>query len=299
MINMYLKTIFNFDGKRLFLRRMSLFMLMFWLILSLQACWSGQSRDDINKQIETRKISWVWQDSFSSAQQSMLKEWIGQIYLLTDELLGPFPFEVEVHFHRREGASEPVPWAHTRRSGNQELHFHVDPNFSPEAFWTDWTAPHEISHLALPFLGKKHAWFAEGFASYMQNLVQLEMGVMTREEVNQKLEEKITYNSAFFDGKKEPFQFVATELVRATHNFPAMYWGGASYFIRLDNHLQTKGKSLPGLIRDYQEPCRMKDKNLSEVISSLDSILGEPICAELLEMYTEKPAAQLFEGLKF
>ena len=44
----------------------------------------------------------------------------------------------------------------------------------------DWTAPHEMSHLAIPYIGEKEVWFAEGFASFMQYQVMMEMGVMTK-----------------------------------------------------------------------------------------------------------------------
>jgi len=37
-----------------------------------------------------------------------------------------------------------------------------------------------MSHLAIPYVGEKEVWFAEGFASFMQYQVMMEMGVMTK-----------------------------------------------------------------------------------------------------------------------
>jgi hypothetical protein len=247
----------------------------------------------------SKKITWVWEDTFSMAEQHMLTRWIDEVYLTTDSLLGPFPFDVAVHFYKRADAGEPVPWAHTRRSGKQSLHFHVDPAYDLEDFRQDWTAPHEISHLALPFLGRSNSWFAEGFATYMQNQVMLAMGTMTLAEVERKMKEKISYNQRFFAGKQSPFVEVCTELVSEHHNYPAMYWGSTSFFIRLDQGLiKMKDMDLNQFIQLYQNQGRMTDQNLEELIQSWDAISDSTFCQELMKRYTEEPADMVFKELK-
>lgn len=244
-------------------------------------------------------ITWIWEEEFNPAEQEKLKNWIEEVYSVTNRVLGPFPFAVSIHFYRRDNASEPVPWAHTRRLGAQSVHFHVDPSFSLKDFRSDWTAPHEISHLALPFLGRKNSWFAEGFATYMQNEVMETMGTMTEKEVEDKVKEKITYNQQFFEDKNEPFVEVSRDLVSQTHNYPAMYWGSVSFFVRMDQYLvQEKDSSLNEFIRKYQEVGRLKDQSINHVISTFDSMIGKPVCRQLMNLYTEVPANQVFEGLK-
>src|SRR5690606_12588924 len=78
-----------------------------------------------------------------------------------------------------------------RRWRGQHVHFHVDPRHPPEAFRGDWTAPHELSHLILPYLGRPAAWFAEGFASYMQYQVMIAMGLLSEAEAGERYRERI------------------------------------------------------------------------------------------------------------
>jgi hypothetical protein len=264
----------------------------------LGSCNSSPAQKQVNSTVMD-SVSWVWEDDFTQDEKDKLVVWISEVYETTDRLLGPFPFSVSIHFYRSGRSSEPVPWAHTRRSGQQSLHFHIDPSFSLEEFRADWTAPHEISHLALPFLGRENSWFAEGFATYMQSEIMVAMNVMTQEQMREKNREKIEYNQRFFKDKAEPFHLVCRELVRKNHNYPAMYWGSVTFFVRMEQYLQeNKQFSLTRLIRDYQKAGRMTDTNLQDVIASLDDLIGKPVCRELMDMYTQQPATEVFAGLE-
>ena len=44
----------------------------------------------------------------------------------------------------------------------------------------DWTAPHELSHLLLPYVSSSDAWLSEGMATYYQNVVRARSGAITR-----------------------------------------------------------------------------------------------------------------------
>lgn len=290
---------FAFPGSPGYLVNFTFLLFSILMATLLFASCGSRGGEGKNQLSSPERITWVWEDSFTNAQQGMLVQWIDEVFSTTDSLLGPFPFDVSVHFYKRVQAGEPVPWAHTRRSGEQSLHFHVDPSFSLEAFREDWTAPHEISHLALPFLGRSQSWFSEGFATYMQNQVMQAMGTMTDQEVTEKLREKLAYNQQFFKGKKEPFITVCRDLVKKDHNYPAMYWGSTSFFLRMDQALQKeKGMNFKQFIQWYQKQGRMADENLDMMIDSWDVLLGETFCRELLRFYREEPAYLVFEELR-
>ena len=61
------------------------------------------------------ELSHVWVDEFSEAERAMLVRWTEEAAAGVEALVGSFPMDVEVHYHRRDGAREPVPWANTRR----------------------------------------------------------------------------------------------------------------------------------------------------------------------------------------
>lgn len=264
----------------------------------LASCQQAQQKGKATLPVDQFDLIWVWEDDFTSEEKEKLTSWISEVNDAAQNVLGPFPFDLTIHFYRQKNASEPVPWAHTRRSGKQSVHFHVDPSFSLTEFREDWTAPHEISHVAIPFLGKKNSWFAEGFATYMQCQVMEAMNVMTSEEVSEKYRSKINANKGFFIGREEPFVHVANELVRKNHNYPAMYWGSVGFFMSLNDKLEEeKNYSLTQLISAYQADCRMRDIDMEAMMNSLDSLAGKPYCEDLMELFMQKPAGEVFKGL--
>ena len=80
------------------------------------------------------ELRFVWADDFSSAERQRLTAWVDETAAAVESLVGAFPMDVRVHFHRRDGARQPVPWANTQRYRGQGVHFHVNPEFPLQAF---------------------------------------------------------------------------------------------------------------------------------------------------------------------
>lgn len=280
--------------------------LLFISTLTIFSCFLSNSDDknitfkkidlnpnDLTSNIKS-KIFWYWKDDFSDLEKDKIKTWLINIVEAKEKVLGVFPFDIHIFLHLREGADEPVPWAYTDRYGQESIHFYIDPVFELKDFMEDWTAPHEISHLSLPFLGKKNSWFAEGFATYMQCQIMCEMGIMTEGEVIEKYKNKISRIKKEFY-KNKPFVQIVDSL-KNNHNYPAMYWGSVNFFIETDKELnKLNRKGINNLIKEYQYCCRKNDNNMDELISSLDSLIGSSICKNLLNNYTDKPAIDLFK----
>ena len=239
-------------------------------------------------------IVWHWEDAFSPEEQRKVEEWLNRVTGAVEETLGVYPFEVHFYIHRRDGSREPVPWASTRRHSLQGVDFHIDPSYSLQSFLDDWTAPHEISHLSIPYLGRQHAWFAEGYASYMQYQVMQTLGIISNEGLGEIYSQKMERVRPSYD-RNQDFVTVAKDLQKR-NRYPDMYWGGASYFMKIDQGLADDfGKTLPGFIHEYLICCRSKDEGLEELIESWDHLLGEPIFSELLHIYQSVPASEIFK----
>lgn len=244
-------------------------------------------------QIESNAILFHYEDSFSESEKQKLEEWLNTTVNAAQNLLGKYPFELHLYLHRSDNSGEPVPWANTERSEKQGVHFHVDPDYPLQSFLHDWTAPHEISHLAIPFVGKSNSWFAEGFATYMQNEILLAMGECTQKDIDLKYEEKIN-NARPYYMVDEPYAEVAKGL-RKTHHYPEMYWGAALFFVQLnDRFINDHQTSLSKVLQDYQSCCRLNDKSIQGVLESFDTITGSNTAIDLMEMYTTLPARKLF-----
>ncbi|MFO7669715.1 MAG: hypothetical protein R6W31_08665 [Bacteroidales bacterium] len=240
------------------------------------------------------RIVWHWEDEFNAGEQLKVKEWLTRVTLAAEATIGVYPFDLHFHIHRRNSSPEPVPWASTRRHPLQGVDFHIDPSYPLKSFMDDWTAPHEISHLSIPFLGSEYAWFAEGYASYMQYQIMQTLGICSPDEVTAIYAQKIERVKPSYD-REEDFVTVAGEL-KSRNRYADMYWGGASYFMQIDNQLNNEyGQEITGFIKEYMQCCRLEDEPFAELIESWDHLLGDPIFSDLLHIYQTAPASGILK----
>ncbi|UHQ54728.1 MULTISPECIES: M61 family metallopeptidase [Microbulbifer] len=246
------------------------------------------------------EIIWSWEDQFSNGEKRKLRQWVARTVSGIEQHVTTYPFDIHVSFYRRDQQREPVPWANTRRHGIQGIDFHVDPAFSLEDFLDDWTAPHELSHLLIPYLGREHAWFAEGFASYMQYQVMASMKLISPEEMQQRYQSRIErasqayQRSGFVSG--EPFARAAPRL-RKARQYPTMYWGGAVYFLAVDRELQSNGESLQAILREYLACCRTKAHDMEGLVNELDRIAGEAVFSRAMDVMKNRAGFPRFDHL--
>ena len=246
----------------------------------------------------TYKLIWHWEDDFTALESNMLKDWITQVNQATMNTLGQYQFDIHYYFHKSDG-DEPVPFGHTSREKNKMgIHFYVNPSYSLEEFLADWTAPHEISHLSIPFAGKSNKWFAEGYATFLSRQVMMDMGYYTLETSNayslKKIKELIPY---YIDNERSMINQMSSLFEK--HNYPAAYWGGCSYFYKADAELRARhGNSLMNIVASYQTCCRLKDKGLMSIIYSFDEILGDTLFSNLFNQYNNGPAGEVINEYK-
>lgn len=239
-------------------------------------------------------IIWHWEDDFLPEEQKKLVQYFTEVAKATQKVLGPYPFDVHFYLHKSDGQKEPIPWAHTERSEIEGVHFYVCPTFDLDVFRADWTAPHEISHLALPFLGQSNAWFSEGFATYMQLQIMQEMGVYSKEEVMARYQMKDRNVKDDFSLEKNFLDEVRS--LRKRYNFPAMYWGSVRYFRCVNRQLLAQGEqSLVDQIKAYQKQNRNQDESFDSVIKSLDAPLKVPLFQQLLKKCSQEPFETAFD----
>ena len=238
---------------------------------------------------QNNNLRFHWEDAFSATEQQRLQNWIIRTDRALTELVGELPFTRHIFFHRRDNSREPVPWAHTQRSPTQGVHFHVDMSYPQQDFDEDWTAPHELSHLVIPYLGRKNAWFAEGFASYMQYQVMMQMGVLTHSDAQQRYAQRIERAEKRFALDDLPFVEAAPKL-RAMGQYPTMYWGGAVYFKQVAQQLSIQGRiSLIDTLASYVSCCRNEDASLKTLITQLDQLASGRVFRHCMDEFERQP----------
>lgn len=230
-----------------------------------------------------------WEDSFNATEKRRLQNWIIRTDTALTELVGELPFTRHIFFHRRDDSGEPVPWAHTQRGSTQGVHFYVDLSYPQQDFDEDWTAPHELSHLVIPYLGRKNAWFAEGFASYMQYQVMMQMGVLTSTDAQQRYTQRIKRAEKKFALDDLPFTEAAPKL-RGMGQYPTMYWGGAVYFKQVAQQLDGQGKaSLLATLASYVSCCRNDEASLQTLIEQLDQLASGEVFRHCMDEFERQP----------
>lgn len=241
------------------------------------------------------ELRYDWADDFSPPEQARLVDWIERTAAGLESLSGPLPFDIRVRFQRSNDDQEPVPWANTVRSPGQGVRFVVNPVFPLDGLLADWTAPHELSHLLIPYLGRRHAWFAEGFASYMQYQVMYHMGILDWRGVVDRYRRQMTKAAGRYDLPALAFADAAPRL-RSAGDYPTMYWGGAMLFLRVDSRLrQERDTSLGRVIGEYVTCCRMRTRDLAGLIGSLDRVSGTSVFSDEYDRFIGQPGLPAFE----
>lgn len=204
----------------------------------------------------TANPRWHWEARFTSDQRQELTGWVDLAHTGMERLFGNLPYSFDVYFHTTWSGDKPVPWAHTRKSWKgRSVSFYVNPRHLDHEIDGNWTAYHELSHLMFPYLGKKGMWFAEGIASYLQYHVMYAAGELEWNEVIERYEGR--FNAARGHERFDDYAIIdLREAGWVTGINVRLYWGGAAYFLEVDQQLHSKhGLRLHDVIRDYLDCC--------------------------------------------
>ena len=196
----------------------------------------------------------------------------------------------------------PVGFGRVVRDGGETIELMIDPAQPMQAFYENWTATHEFSHLMLPYLHRDQRWISEGFAQYYQNVLLARAGRYAQRYAWQKL----------YDG-----------LERGRHSVPGLspndaaagderggrmkvYWSGAALALLADVELRKRSSgehTLDSVLGEFQQCCLPSRRTWtgSELFAKFDSFLDEPLFSVLYRRHADTagfpPVRQLLEQL--
>lgn len=266
---------------------------IFSIVLLLLMPLGGITQNDSLKIVQD--VEFIWQDDFNPKEQAKAKKWLYSVAVSTQKLLGKYPFPLRFFIRKREQSYGPLVGCHAKFAADvRGVYLGIDLRYPEEDFMKSWKTPHEISHLALPALGRQNAWFFEGFATFMSRQILQAMGYYSEEELEEIYKEKFSEIKADFN-KTGTFVDVIKNQT-GYYNYKAFYWGGATFFYRADKVLRKKHKTtMCEVVKTYQEAERKDDRSLLMVIKSWDRIVGSDVFTQLMIEYRNNSAASVME----
>jgi hypothetical protein len=170
------------------------------------------------------------------ARTQLLHAWVLRSANIVAQYYGRFPaplVRLELGIMDRAG----VGGGHTINEGGLRIQVDVGRDATPEQLANDWVLVHEMVHLALPEVGRRHDWLAEGLAVYVEGVARAQAG-----------------NRAVADVWAEDRRSMPLGLPRAgeggmdqTPTWARKYWGGALYCLEADVQIRQRTGGRLGL----------------------------------------------------
>lgn len=218
------------------------------------------------------------------ARVAMLQGWAVEAAQATVLPSGRFPLRsarVEVR-EIDSRSSSPVPWGQTSRRDDVSILLYVRRGASHEQLRADWTAVHEFSHLAHPYLGQRGRWLAEGLASYHQNLLRARAGLLAPDEAWRRLDAGFRRGEAVRDGA------TLEAMGRQRGGTMRVYWAGAAYWLEMDLTLRRDhDTTLQGVLDRYAQCCLDGTAHMApeDFVVALDRAAGVELFARRYRDY--------------
>lgn len=233
----------------------------------------------------------TWDAALTAAERDKLASWLERAARTVRTLHGALPRDdIRIIVETRRGAGEPVPFARVLRRGREGVRFWVDPVFPLERFLTDWTAPHELTHLFIPYPGRADVWLSEGLATYYQYLLQARDGLITDCTAWQRIAAGFARGAAALQGATAPRTLAAASRdMHAAGSYRRVYWSGVAYFLEADLALRTAtpALSLDRVIHRFGQCC-LDDGDITDgaaLVAAFDHLAGTTLFVPLYDHY--------------
>ncbi len=170
------------------------------------------------------------------SRRQLLRTWVVRSANIVGDYYGRFPAPLVVlDLQTIEGGG--VGGGRTTNDSGLVIQVSVGRHATSEALSDDWVLVHEMAHLALPEVGRRHLWLAEGLATYVEGIARAQFG-----------------NRAIVDVWAEARHSMPMGLPREgeggmdqTPTWGRTYWGGALYCLQAEIAIREQTNNRVGL----------------------------------------------------
>lgn len=177
----------------------------------------------------------------------------------------------------------PVAFGLVRRGGGPSVMLLVHDEIPEAALVRDWTATHELSHLAMPRMYEEDRWISEGLATYFQEVLRARGGLISEDDAWAAIASGFERGRVVGSGRT--LWREARDMMR-TGAFRRVYWAGTAWALEADLALRRRGHTLDGLLAASRARWSTREVwHGRELLAECDRLLGEPLLLPLAERY--------------
>jgi hypothetical protein len=222
-------------------------------------------------------------DPEHTVRQQLLKDWMERSARIVAGYYAAFPAPLVV-LRIQAAPGDGVRGGRTTNESGLVIQVTVGRDVTAEELAADWVLVHEMVHLALPELGRRHNWLAEGLATYVEGIARAQAG-----------------NRAVSDVWAEYRHSMPVGLPRAgeggmdeTPTWGRTYWGGALYCLQADVAIREQTANRVGLQTSLRAILKetggyRAERSIDEVLRIGDAATGTRVLEDLYRKVKATP----------
>lgn len=241
-------------------------------------------------------IAIEWDDALKPVAPD-LRHWVDYSSHAVARFYGRFPAkQLSLNLDARPGRGG-VGGGVTTNTDGAEINIRVGTAVTREELAEDWVLVHEMVHLALPEVGRRHNWLAEGLATYVEGIARAQAGTRPALDVWSELKRSMS------QGLPKSGEGGLDQ----THTWARTYWGGALFCFQADVSIREQSGNRYSL-RDaliaildatggYAGPSAPRGVDINEVFRIGDRATHTTVLTDLYARMKDAPNAPDLDAL--
>ena len=175
-------------------------------------------------------------DPLLASKKDMLLDWIRYSAFAVENYYGQFPVKkYRLQLKTYEGSG--IRSGHAFGGDDPYIIVNLGDHVTEQELNKDWVLVHEMIHLALAELPRRHHWLVEGLAVYIESVSRVKAGHLNQE----------TVWKGFFRGMPNGLPKHGDEGLDYTPTWGRKYWGGAIFCLLADIEIRQRTNNRMGL----------------------------------------------------
>jgi hypothetical protein len=228
-------------------------------------------------------------DDPGPTRQRLLQPWVERSARIVAAYYGHFPAPLTLlRIETVPGGG--VRGGRTTNDSGLVIQASVGRETTPDELSADWVLVHEMVHLALPELGRRHNWLAEGLATYVEGIARAQFGNRDISDVWAEYRHSMPLG----------LPHAGEGGMDQTPTWGRTYWGGALFCLQADVGLRQRTGNRVGLQTALRAILNQTggyaaDRDIDEVLRIGDEATGTQV---LQDLYRENRATALTPDLE-